>query len=280
MKKKLLVAEVMAAMTLSAVSVFAAPTFSGDANIEWNHHTNGGAGNYLTNRIRLHAAADIDDVFSIHGRARMDNDLRNGTPDKANTMFDQAYIGAKLVKVDLKLGRQSLFSGKGLLMDDDNFSGLQAAAALEGVNVNGFYGKNSSGDKTSLGEIKTSNNGINMGANYLNLDGTHYWGVNADTKFANNAEVNIEYVKNAANSATGYLAGVTMGNYSVSYRDIKNGAVDTHTTNSNYNDSKGFKLSAHYAISKNSSVTLYQDLATDHNNTDKHRTNMELEMNF
>ena len=102
MKKKLLVAAVMTALTVSTASVYAAaPTFSGDANIEYRNQD--GAGDYLTNRIRLKVDSQIDDTFYIHGRMKMVNDLRNGNADNTTT-FDQAYLGAKTGQFDIKVG--------------------------------------------------------------------------------------------------------------------------------------------------------------------------------
>lgn len=277
MKKKLLSAIVLSALTLSASSVFASPAFSGDSYLEYDKIGNNPS--ILENRIRLNADANIDGIFNVHARAKMINELKDGSG--ANTIsMDQAYIGAKLKGADIKVGRQSLFSGKGLLMDDDNFNGAGVSTSYNDVKMSGFYGKDSNNVKSVLADVGTSFNGINLGANYLTLGDKHYYGVNVDTKIMNDAVLNVEYVKNNTDNASGYIAGITKNNYTVSYRDIDPNAIDSHTTNGNYVDSKGFKISAHYDISKNSSVTLYHDLATDHANNDKHRTNVEFDVNF
>lgn len=289
MKKKLIAAAVMATLAVSTASVFAAaPAFSGDAKIEWNNQTSGGTDNYLINRVRLNMDASIDDTFSLHSRAVMLNDLKNGNGSNRVT-FDQAYLGAKFSNVDIKAGKQSLYSGQGLLMDDDNFSGVQAGTTLENVKLSGFYGHDNDANKITLAEMATSFGKVNVGANYLKQDDAKYWGVNASTPITNNAAFNIEYVKNTDTSATGYLAEVKVGNavkkgdidYSLIYRDIDAGAINNHTTNYNYSDSKGFKVKADYKVSDNAKLAVYHDMGKNHTtDVDQNRTNVEFSVNF
>ncbi|MCE5285733.1 MAG: capsule assembly Wzi family protein [Pelosinus sp.] len=280
MNKKLLVAAVMAAMTLSATSVFASPiTFSGDGYLEYNNTQAGWQpGNGFDARLRLNIDGNIDDNLRAHARLVQENNL--STTYAANVArFDEAYIAGKFGNLDLQVGKDDLFTGKGLLIDDHQFSGVKASTNVEGLNLGGFYGKDKDNKKTSTIDLKTSFDGVNLGANFVTFDANHYYGVNADTKLAD-ATLSAEYVKNSTNEAKGYIAGVTMGNYTVSYRDIENGALTPYSTNGNYDNSKGFKVSAHYNLGKNSSVTLYQDLAKDQNDVQKHRTNVEWDYNF
>ncbi|VBB08697.1 Hypothetical protein LUCI_3975 [Lucifera butyrica] len=285
MKKKLLVAAIMAAMTLSASAVFAATpiNFSGDGYLQYNN-TQGdtGGNNGFDSRIRLNIDGTVDNVLNVHVRAKTLTDLSTSYVGSENgqVQFDQAWVGGKLDNVDLKAGKMSLYSGKGLLMDDDGFNGIQAGAALDGVQLNGFYGKDSGRVKTNIAEMKTAFGDVNFGANYMEYGADHYYGLNADTKVGD-AVLNVEYVKNTTTSDNGYMAGVTMGNYTVSYRDIEPTAIDVHTTNTNYIDSKGFKVAARYGLSKNSSITLYQDFAKHHDGSGNHeRTNVEYDYNF
>ncbi len=286
MKKKLLAAAIMVAMTLSTASVFAAPVFSGDANIEYN------AGDispdYLINRIRLNIDSKISDDIYVHGRMKLNNDLRDSHGYGATAGFDQAYIGAKLGAADIRVGRQSLFIGKGLLMDEDNFTGAQARTAIDGINLAGFYGRDASDNKTSYADMNTSFSGINFGATYLK-EGDKYFGVNADTKIAENAVLNVEYVKNDTLDADGYMASVKFGNavkkgdidYSIAYHNADAGAVAPYTTNVNFQDSKGFMVKASYKVADNATLTAYHDAAKDSiTDADKTRTNVEFSVNF
>ncbi|MDF2571750.1 MAG: hypothetical protein K0R55_3354 [Sporomusa sp.] len=294
MKKKLIAAAVMAALTVSTASVFAAaPTFSGDANIEYrNSDANGIGDNYLTNRIRLKVDSQIDDTFYIHGRMNLVNNLRNGDGSYADAnnkvSFDRAYIGAKMDNVDVKVGRQSLAIGKGLLMDDDNFTGAQVGVDLNGAKLNTFYGKDADTEKTQFADVSTSFDNINVGAAYLKEAGSKYYAVNADTKIADNVVLNVEYAKNSTDKADGYLAEVVVGQtankgdfqYAVSYRDIEDKALPAFTTTGWYQDSKGFRVKGAYKVSDAATLTAYHDLSEKQDGADHNRTNVEFSVNF
>lgn len=279
MKKKI-AAAVLAAMALTTVSAFAAPIqISGDGYVQYNN-TQQGADKYngIDTRLRLNIDSNMDNLFNVHARIVNENDLSTSYTSSA-ARLDQAYLAGKIGTVNVQVGKDDLFTGKGLLIDDHNFSGLKASTNFDGVKIAGFIGKDGSGVKTRTADIGTSVNGLNLGANAVTLGNTHYYGFNADTKLGE-ATLSAEYVKNDTTNAKGYIAGVSVGNYTVSYRDIDAGAVTGYTTNGNYNDSKGFKLAAHYNVSKNSSVTLYQDFAKDQAGAQKHRTNIEYDFNF
>ncbi|WP_371381470.1 hypothetical protein [Sporomusa aerivorans] len=295
MKKKLLAAAVLASLTLSTAAVFAAaPTFSGDANIEYRNQdtrtTDDGENyGYFTNRIRLNVESQIDDTFYIHGRARMDNNLRDGG-QTTTTSFDQAYIGAKFDQVDLKVGRQSLAIGKGLLMDDDKFTGAQVGIALDGTKLNGFTGRDANDDKTHFADVSTAMGDVNLGASFLKEADNKYYGINADTKLADNVVLNVEYAKNNTLKADGYLAEIAVGQaaqkgdfkYAVSYRDIDAGALPDFTTDGWYKDSKGFRVKGIYKVSDAATLTAYQDIAEENNGSkaDHNRTNVEFAVSF
>lgn len=286
MKKKLIAAAVMAALTVSTASVLAAaPTFAGDANIEYRNQD--GSGDYLTNRIRLNVESQIDDTFYIHGRVRMDNDLRDGSANNQTT-FDQAYIGAKAGQFDARVGKQSLFIGKGLLMDDDKFTGAQVGVALEGATLTGFYGKDPVDAKTRYADVNSALGNVNVGATFLKEADNNYYALNADTKLADNVVLNVEYAKNDTLRQDGYLAEVAVGEaakkgdfkYAVSYRDIDAGALPDFTTDGWYKDSKGFRVKGIYKVSDAATLTAYQDLGEKQNGDDHTRTNVEFSVNF
>jgi len=285
MKKKLLAAAVLAAMTLSTASVFAAPDLSGDAKIEYVHQEN--AGTSLTNRVRLNADAAIDDTFYVHARAVVNNDIKTG--DNGDVTFDQAYIGANLKGTDIKVGRQSLFLGKGMLMDGDGLSGANITTALDGIKLSGFYGKADGNEEVRTAEMTTAFSNVNFGASYLKEADNKYWGINLDTKIMDNAVLNVEYVKNNEAKATGYIAEVKVGDaahkgefdYAVSYRDVEANAVSKYSTDANYSDSKGFRISANYKVTDNATLNLKQDLADDNaGNIGKNRTDVTFSVNF
>ncbi|HMM21922.1 MAG TPA: hypothetical protein PKA10_14480 [Selenomonadales bacterium] len=293
MKKQLLAAAVLAALTISTASVFAAaPTFSGDANIEYSKKSD--EKSELTNRIRLAMDSEIDNNIYLHGRLVMNNDLdRQGTAtpvgnDKGAQM-EQLYVGFKMDNADLKLGRQPLFLGHGLLSDVNGIGGAQITTTFDNANLMGFYGRDNDVD-VAAAELGTSIGDWNLGASYLDKDDTYY-GVNASTKVAPNTVLNMEYVKNNDAKASGYWAEVKVGDavkkgdfdYSLGYVKLDEGAVDgNYVTEGNMAGNKGFRVKANYAVSDNSTLTVYQDLfkQTSNNDITKNRTDVEYEVRF
>lgn len=298
MQKKLLVAAIMAALTLSTASVFAAaPTFSGDGNIEYNKDT--GVQANITNRIRLNADVNLIDDMYAHTRLAMNNYISNkdNNTGAQSPAFDQAYIGGKIDTFDVKAGLQPIFLGKGLLADV-NKGGIGVGTQLDGIKLNGFYGKDGGNNLTTV-DMGTSFNGINMGTSYIKLGDNHAWGINADTKIMDNTVLNVEYIKNnASTDAKGYLAELKVGNaikkgdmdYAISYRNIEANALNgfaSYSTDSpnnaasNYADSKGLKLRASYKVTNDATLNLYHDMAkTSSTDVDKKRTDVEFAVKF
>lgn len=287
MNKKLLAATVLAALTLSTASVFAAaPAFSGDTRVEY---VNNDEDTSLTSRFRLNVDTSIDEVFNVHARFTTgDYDLRNGQ-ESVDASLDQAYIGATVKDTEFRVGRQSLWAGKGMLMDGDSFNGAQVGIADEDISLGGFFGKAANGDKTTLAEVDSAWGNINVGANYLKLADTDYYGLNFDTKVMDNAVLNVEYVNNTSDKADGYIAEVKVGeairkgefDYALSYRNVEDGSVSDYSTDTQFNDSKGFRIEANYKVTNNATLNVKQDIAKDHSgNTDKDHTDVTFTVNF
>lgn len=285
MKKKILAAAVLAAMTLSTASVFASPVFSGDTKVEY---INNDANTQLVSRFRLNVDANVDEVLNVHARYNTGGyDMRNGQ-STVDASIDQAYIGATIKDTEIRAGRQSLWAGKGALMDGDAFNGVQIGTSLENVKLSGFFGKAADGDKTTMAEIGTAIGNVNLGADYLKLEDTKYYGVNFDTKIMENAVLNVEYVKNNTAKVDGYIAEVKVGHavqkgdfdYGLSYRNIDSGAVSAYSTDSQFNDSKGVRVEANYKVTNNSTLNIKQDIAKDQSGNDKDHTDVTFSVNF
>lgn len=280
MHKKFLTAAIVAALSVSATSVFASPTVSGDARMLYETSD---SQNSLTNRIRLNVDSAIDETFSVHGRLVLDNNTKTGT---SALSADQIYLGTKLGGADLLLGRQPIYLAKGLLADND-MSGAGLITKLDGANLAAYYGKKDNVDVKAF-NLSTSYGDLNLGYSYLDK-GTKAWAINGDTKLSNDAVLNVEYLNNTTNNATGYMAGVTFGkavkkgdlNYTVSYRDIDAGVIDAaYTTDANYADSKGVKVEANYKVSDNTNLNVYHDFVKNQANVDKNLTHVEFTLNF
>lgn len=267
MNKKVLAAAVLAAMTVSTVSAFAAPVFSGDARILTQQDDGGST--YTDMRFRLNADANLGDDLYAHGRLMgLDSNFTAaGTGlSGAAVNIEQAYLGGKIGNVDFVAGRQPVLVGKGLLADINGISGLSLATSAGNVKVDGFLGRSDS-DGVIAANVKTKVENVNVGAGYLSRDVKDYYSINADTKISNVA-LSGEWVKNSTDDKTGYIVKATVGqaakkgdyNYGVSYRDIEAGAVDANwTTNGAFADSKGFRLEGNYKISDNVNLALYKD---------------------
>ncbi len=320
MTKKLLTAAIMAALTLSATSVFAAaPTFSGDTQM-LTQKDNGGS-TYSDMRLRLNADVDLGEGLYAHGRImgidqsgynlNSDNDNfdRAGTGARgANVNMEQMYVGAKIGATDVKIGRQPLFIGQGLTADVNGIEGISLGANEANFNAFGFIGRSNQpvyptdvtntdpyGPRNTVGfNLGTKVDCVNLGIGYLNTKDTtenKYWSFNADTKIASNVKLAAEYVKNNSANANGFLVKATVGelakkgdfNYAVSYRNIENNAVDSDwTTNGAYANSKGFRLAANYKVTDNSTLYLYKDITEKQNDSTVKPNEMraEFDINF
>lgn len=285
MNKKVVTATIAAVMTLSSLSVFASPIITGDARLDYMKDN--GADQQITNRIRLNVDNNLGDTLYVHGRANFDNNIETGNSNNPISL-NQAYIGGDINSFRFKVGKEPLFLGKGLLSDTDGSNGLQLETAVRGVKLNGFIGKDS-GKSLSAGEVATTFGSVNVGASYLKKDETKYFGINTDTKITKNSVLNVEYVRNQESKATGYLAEVVFGealkkgdmDYVISYRDIEDSAVDDgYSTDSNYNNSKGIKLKAHYKITDNATLGVYHDMADTQDGVNKKRTEVEFGVQF
>lgn len=279
MNKKLVAAAVMAALTVSTASVFAAaPAFSGDAQLLTQKDRNGST--FSNVRLRLNADADLGDGVYAHGRLMgidMSPDYGTaGTGSKGATVnMEQMYLGAKLGAVDVKVGRQPLYIGQqGLLADINGIEGVSLSTEATGLTANGFVGRsNETGIRDTVAfNLGTKLDGVNLGVGYLKTsddDQNKYWSFSGSTKVTNSVGLAAEYVKNDAKNADGFIVKATFGelaqkgdiNYDISYRNIENNAVDANwVTNGAYADSKGIRVGVNYKATNNGTLYLYQDI--------------------
>ena len=300
MKKKLLAAAIMAAMTISTASVFAAPIeFSGDMQLltQKNYHNDS---SYSDARIRLNADAQLGDSMYVHGRLMgIDENTRNfdvaGTGSKGAQMnMEQLYLGAKLGEVDVKVGRQPLFIGEGMLADVNGIQGVSLAGQAGQVNMYGFVGRsNDASGRDTIGiNVGTNVNGINLGAGYMTTSDAFenkYYSLSADKNVTDKINLSGTYVKNTEMEADGYIVKATVGqiakkgdfNYAVSYRDIEDDAVDADwVTNGAYADSKGIRLAANYKVTDNATLTAYKDFVKNTAGEKPNQARVEMNINF
>lgn len=307
MKKKLLAAAIMAAMTISTASVFAAPIeFSGDMQLLTQKNQNATIDNpskstFSDVRIRLNADAQLGDNMYVHGRLMGIDTTPNYGPSGtgssgASVNMEQLFLGAKLGEVDVKVGRQPLDIGKGMLADVNGIQGVSLAGQAGTVNMYGFAGRSdNNGGRDTIGlQMGTNVHGVNLGAGYLttndNAGENKYLALNADKNVTEKVNLSGVYVKNTELEKDGYIVKATVGqvakkgdfNYAVSYRDIEAGAVDGDwVTNGAYANSKGIRLAANYKVTDNATLSAYKDFNQENSVGDKaNQARVEMNINF
>lgn len=253
MKKVLCIAAALAALSLSMSPAYAKPSYGGDIVTEYTKIT--GVPAIIEETIRLRFDDNITDNFYVHARAKA-HAINNKAYDSIDrSVFDQAYAGYKNGGLDIRAGKQPLYLGHGLLADL-NVSGVQASLTSGSYKLLSFYSTNvKAADATvTIGESS-------LGATFKK-QGDATWGVHFDTPVGKSVSLGAEYVENTDNKQHGYIVALTSGHYSLSYRNIQNGAINAEwATNYHYADSKGFRIRADYKIGMRSILTFYQDIA-------------------
>ncbi len=295
MKKRLLMAAVVSALTLStATALAAAPVITGD--VQTMIQTTKDASDYSDARIRLNFDFDLGDSMYAHARLMGIDEQGYGNlyspagtgSTGASVNMEQMYIGAKLGQVDAKFGRQPVNIGRGMLADINGVEGISLASTTGDVSVFGFGGR-SANTEVLAGQIGTKVENLNMNAGYLRRERTDFWSVDADTQIADNVNLSGIYMKNTTDKADGYMVKATVGqaaqkgdfSYAVSYRDIDNNAIDNNwVTNGALADSKGIRLEAKYKPTNAATLWIYQDITKQASNTSFHPNQFRAELDF
>jgi hypothetical protein len=296
-KKRLLSAAIMAALTISTATAFAAtPVMSGDAQTMIQTTNNGR--DYSDARIRLNFDYDMGEGMYAHARLMgIDQQFAGTNYAEAGTgstgaavNMEQMYIGAKFGQTDAKFGRQPVAVGQGMLADVNGIEGVSVSGKTGDVNLFGFGGR-SGADDVFAADATTKLGDVDFGAGYLKREDSKYWSVNAGTKVTDNVGLSGIYMKNNDSEANGYMVKATVGqaakkgdfSYAVSYRDIDNGAIDGDwVTNGALANSKGVRLEAKYKPTNNATLWVYKDItkASDLPSYHPNQFRAELDLNF
>ncbi|MDR3561351.1 MAG: hypothetical protein P4N59_07925 [Negativicutes bacterium] len=283
MNKRFLAVTVATALSFATASAFAS-ALTGDITYEYSKGT--------SNALTLGLGQD----FNLGTDAYVHTHLQAGYDDftKTNqTIFDEYYIGLKDYGGEIKLGRQALVFDNELLAGTSGYTnpvGLEYSSAAEKIKCNGFYGNDkNSQDKISAAEISAEiSNHSSVGLSYMRF-GNSFFGANFAMDLAANVVLFGEYVKNTDKNSKGYLAEVRFGNsklpgswdYAISYRDIEASAVNTDCSDNYYADSKGYRISADYKASKNTTISAYRDITqTKSTSAASSRTDIQLSLGF
>ncbi len=304
MKKRLLAAAVMAALTVSTATAFAAgPVITGDA--QTMIQTTKDSKDYSDVRIRLNFDFDMGEGMYAHARLMGIDEQNGGTYSQyapagtgssgAGINMEQMYIGTKFGQTDAKFGRQPVAVGQGMLADLNGVEGVSLATKAGQANLFAFGGR--SGDDDLLAAtVDTKVESLDLGAGYLKREDDKYWSANAGAKVADNVYLSGIYMNNTYRDADGYLVKATVGqtakkgdfSYAVSYRDVDEFAVDdSWVTNGALANSKGIRLEAKYKPTNNSTLWVYKDFVEQVSATGTHEAGFnpdqfraELDLNF
>lgn len=240
-------------------------------------------------RARLSVDGKINENLKFNSRISSGNVAYDGenegiTLDTANLAFDAFGL-------DNTIGRQDLFVGTGMIMDD-TINGI--ASELGGLKV--FYGNQTSENERLYGaEIKTRIfDGLNL--NYMKADvkdgnDKEFYGVNTAVGITKNVTVNAEYAKEnkSGDDAVAYGVSFDKLGLSATYKDVEAGAHTEYSTlagdinnvsflNEGY---KGMEYKLSREIADNTVLTLaYQDFKNQAGTKNEDRTAAYLNVKF
>ena len=314
MKKTLVMASVLALMFTCDVS--AAPIqLSGDMQFLTQKNEHGDT--FSNARLRLNVGVQLEDNMYIHGRL-MGIDMSPSNYNKAGTgssgadvNMEQLYLGMKLGALDVKMGRQPLDIGQGMLADVNGIEGVSVAASTPGMDFYTFVGRSNEGvypvdvannpdgvgPRDTVGiKVGSRINKLNWGVGYLTTKDTEdtyeknkYYSLSADGNLSDHVNLGAVFVKNTEAEKDGFIIKATFGqvvkkgdvNYVLSYRKIEDKAVDADwVTNGAYADSKGFRLAVNYKPTNNSTLTLYKDITKKESDNSEKPNQMRAEWNI
>ncbi|HWR41230.1 MAG TPA: hypothetical protein VN611_17195, partial [Patescibacteria group bacterium] len=216
------------------------PVFSGHIIAE-NMNAIGYPAQFL-GTVRLGMDMDLSQYSFVHLRGVVDQiDLNNcGLPVRSG--IDQGHIGFRFKNGEVRLGKQWLYFGKGLLADVNVNRVAQVTATADNVKLTTVVGKDLTiaeigvtGKVTNFG-ISYKDAGPNISQAYRNEGisdvygnpsgyDDRSWAVFCDTRVFNNGRWSFVYVRNN-NEQTGYMTEVKKGQYALSYRNVEARAIN------------------------------------------------------
>lgn len=242
---------------------------SGDARLRYGAINN--AGDDTDFRVRVNLDGKINDNLGFSTRVSSGDVSYDGNNNGIE--LDLANVKFGVLGADNTIGRQDLFVGNGMIIDD-TITGV--ASELGPVKV--FYGNQTDEDERLLGaEIKTDIfDGLNF--NYIkadvdNGDDKEFYGANTAIGIAKNVTFNAEYAKEDKSGDDALAYGVSFDKLGLSatYRDVEKGAStnysslagDIHGVSFLNEGFKGMEYKLTREIADNTMFTLaYQDFKT------------------
>jgi len=305
-KRDVLVATVLTAVTLSAASAFAAPIiWSGEVEYEYEVEKKGDEKEKSHEiNLELNLKSKVDDKSTIYATVKLESELSfEGNEGESTIELENVYLKYKLnEQVGLKLGAQPLEIAKGLWLDIDGFTGANVEFEQGKTELNIYYGKDSQDlddvgavQKISIFDLKHQFNKAEGGIYTGKHADKKFFGVYGETSLNPQTVISAEWVKNSTDKKGGFVIEAEFGKakkvgefeYAVSYRDME---ADLFTSNDltgwddNLKASEGFKgmgLSVGYRISDKSTLKLSHEWGEQKiDKEDRATTELSMKMKF
>jgi hypothetical protein len=267
----------------TACGLAASPTLSGSVAYEYINQT-GQAINSIP-YATINFNDDLNKTLSFH--IGLESSRTNTLP-VSNTM-NYADIELKNKIVDGAIGQPNYTPGNGFVASISGLNSLKAAVNDKNMSLTSFYSDD--GQRVFGSDFNYANFG---GKKNLSLDcavadtGNTFVGLTLTAKIARKASLCIETADDLNSQENGYQVTTSYGKidhprdaiFSVAYRDVQSGAVSQYCVDSNYNDSKGFRIATTYKISSKLTVSAYQDFVRAQNNSDKDESVIVLSQDY
>ena len=204
-------------------------SWSGDARMRYINNSyadKNGKHEGWDGRMRINVHGQVNDSTYVQGR--LVNNMKFKGNDTSNTTMDRLYVNHSFGDFGVRLGRQDVIFGNGLIYDDF-YDGAQLSYDKDALNITTGYGRLKSGnfaDRTyndyDFFFAKAGWNGsfAKIGAGYINFAGDDFkkdyhfdnmWGLNTVIPIQD-FRVEGEYWKsNADNGDTSWNAGIGYG---------------------------------------------------------------------
>jgi hypothetical protein len=284
---KIFSATVFSVALLSIVKPgFAAP-LSITGNISYEYTKQAGQTTESTPNITMNLDSDLNNNLSVHSSFETS---RTNTQPVSNTV-NYAYLQLSCGKTSYEVGKPSYTLSNGLIASISGMNSILVTHKIDNAAANLFYSKDGQGIEAAdfaASNIKWCKN-ITLETVYFKMNGTAYAGITASGNLTKNNLLSIETSENLATQTTGYLITNKFGNalrqgqsdLSISYRDIKSGAVSEYSIDSNYDNSKGVRVETDYKIDKHLTLTAFQDFVkTQDHSSNKNETDVSLSQDF
>lgn len=244
-----------------------------------------GQAKQLTPDATFNLSCDLNKHLSFNGT--FESNRTNDQP--ATNTVNNANLEYKNANYNYIIGKQCFTLSNGLIASISGVNGIHTDFTAPDRTTTIFYEKYSK-------SIVAVDLALNKPGTFKNLmfetsyfqDSNRYMGMTFLNKITKDTSLTVETTDNLNAEAFGYLITWNHGStqktgdtaISVSYRNIKPEAVSEYCVDSNYNNSKGFRIALNSKIGKKIILTAYHDIAESQSKTNIDKTYIALSNNF